>query len=630
MSAASTLVLGFTVSEVIYFAVCLPLLSGVILLAVSITSSIAGQPRSMSLVKTVSLLGPVGTFLLLIMACLMVGGAVPGLHLGPYFTWLHTAQSVISLTLLVDPLSLVMAFLVIGSAVFVIATQLTRNDPFLDDARYYTVLHFSLFFLLLVMFSESGLWLLLGWEGMALSTYLLFRFCSQGEGDSVFFLTRVTNMLLWIALFASTYALMSQGAVETDLFSLRGLEASAANFSDILVCAWVLPVLVYLGLVPFSLWFARTAQGPLLPLAWIHSVGLISAGVYVLARLNFLLLGQETLRQCLEILGAVTVLLGACLALFMTSLRRVLVYSTVSQSGLVLLAYATGAFSEGILHWSVQLMATLLIILSMGQGGRLATLALFLGCGSLAGALPLAGFFTRYDILWHLFSHGHWVSWGMVLLGSLLTAIYATRLYVLSRTAAGVVSETTRAEPSDFLSGFTRLMLVALLLGMTAQTVMESVWGRGLLRSWLFAVFEDNLPIRSQIYGQAQQMVMAGGSILILFHVGLVTYLLYTQRRIWIESWAFWARRWIQWVQHDFYLYETMRRLFIAPFLWMAEFVFRVFFERQVLQGVFVEGLASGVRLSGRALSRLNSGLIQQQLFWYVVGVALLLLWVLL
>jgi NADH-quinone oxidoreductase subunit L len=382
-----------------------------------------------------------------------------GLHFfQPYlgFEWMEAGGFSIPFALLVDPLSCVMMLVVtgVGSLIHIYSLGYMAHDE--DKVRYFSYLNLFTFFMLLLVLGGSLPLMFVGWEGVGLCSYLLIGFwyrkdSASAAGLKAFIVNRVGDAGLILGM-----AFMFHTLGSLDLASLAENASSLApealwEFGP----ATIACLLLFVGAtgksaqIPLHVWLPDAMEGPTPVSALIHAATMVTAGVYMVARLGPLYAISETAMMTVAVVGAVTALMAATIALVQTDIKRVLAYSTVSQLGYMFLACGVGAFGVGVFHLYTHAFFKALLFLGSGSvihamsgeqdmqkmGGLRTkipwTFWTFLAAVLAISGIPVfAGFFSKDEIL--LASLHHPVLFGIGSFTALLTAFYMARLLFLT------------------------------------------------------------------------------------------------------------------------------------------------------------------------------------------------------
>ncbi|WKT59623.1 NADH-quinone oxidoreductase subunit L [Microbulbifer thermotolerans] len=326
-----------------------------------------------------------------------------------------------------------------------------------DDGyrRYFAYLNLFVGAMLILVMADNLLLLYLGWEGVGLCSYLLigFWYRNSANGDAArkaFIVTRIgdTAMLLGLILLFSQFGTLSIRALNTAAAS-----APANNLTVTLAALLLLGGAVGKSAqLPLQTWLPDAMAGPTPVSALIHAATMVTAGVYLIARMHPLFNASETAMSAVGIVGALTLLLAGFSAMVQSDIKRVLAYSTISQIGYMFLALGVGAWTGAIFHLMTHAFFKALLFLSAGSvilslhheqslfsmGGLRRKLpftfgCFAIGCASLA-ALPFtAGFYSKDQILLKAWEYqgGFNGIWFTGILGALITGFYSFRLLFL-------------------------------------------------------------------------------------------------------------------------------------------------------------------------------------------------------
>jgi NADH-quinone oxidoreductase subunit L len=361
---------------------------------------------------------------------------------------------------LLDPLSSVMVLVVtgIGFLIHLYSTGYMAHEE--GYYRFFAYLNLFMFSMLMLILGGNYLLLFVGWEGVGLCSYLLIGFfiTKKSAGDAAkkaFVVNRVGDwgFSIGIMLIFFTFGTLEFSGVREAVFA--GVEAGIYNPGDTVFI--VIGLALFVGAtgksaqIPLYVWLPDAMEGPTPVSALIHAATMVTAGVYMMARSNFIYqLAPEAL-LVVAVVGALTALMAASIALVQNDIKRVLAYSTVSQLGYMVLAIGVGAFGVGVFHLMTHAFFKALLFLGSGsvilavhheqdmrKMGQLrkkipvtfATMAI--GTVAIAGIPPLAGFFSKDEILWRTFASGMWPLYviGVVVAG--MTAFYMFRMLFMT------------------------------------------------------------------------------------------------------------------------------------------------------------------------------------------------------
>jgi NADH-quinone oxidoreductase subunit L len=378
------------------------------------------------------------------------------------FKYAKSAGIDVSLGILIDPLSVFMVLVVSGVSFLIHVYSTAYMDSDRGYARFFAYLNFFVFSMLLLVLASNFVILIVGWAFVGAASYLLISFWYRRStatyaGIKAF----VMNVIGDIGLVIAAFILWQHTGHQ---LSYAGVFAGAkAGFHGIndgpLVAACILLLVgafAKSAQVPLHTWLPDAMEGPTPVSALIHAATMVTAGVYLIARMWPLFEQAPAAADVGAIGGCVTLLIAATIALVQTDLKRVIAYSTMSQIGYMIMGVSIGAYTAGLFHLMTHAFFKALLFMSAGSvisamggeqnmdrmgGFRRAmpfTFVMFLiGALALAGVPPFAGLFSKDEILVYALHRGGFYTVLGVLgyVGSLLTAFYAGRM--LFRTFYG-------------------------------------------------------------------------------------------------------------------------------------------------------------------------------------------------
>jgi NADH-quinone oxidoreductase subunit L len=417
-------------------------------------------------------LTPALAFLVSVWCVLRVGGLL-GSHEGlrfaqPYIgregtfaqdlAWISAGGFEVPFSLLIDALSSVMILVVtgVGTLIHVYSLGYMAHDE--DRVRYFSYLNLFTFFMLLLVLGGSLPLMFVGWEGVGLCSYLLIGFwykkkSASDAGKKAFIVNRIGDVGLILGMALAWNAFGSLDLVTIADHSNKLASEPFGQFGPVtIVC-----LLLFVGAcgksaqIPLHVWLPDAMEGPTPVSALIHAATMVTAGVYMVARLAPLYHQSATALAVVAVIGATTALMAATIALVQTDIKRVLAYSTVSQLGYMFLACGVGAFGVGVFHLYTHAFFKALLFLGSGSvihamsgeqdmrkmGGLRTKIPVtfwtfLIGTLAIAGIPPLSGFFSKDAILHHALETGHTGLFAVGLLTALLTAFYMARLLFMT------------------------------------------------------------------------------------------------------------------------------------------------------------------------------------------------------
>ena len=411
----------------------------------------------------------------------MQGAPEQALHIVRYGQWMPVGNLVIHWSLQLDQLSILMVLVItgVGSLIHLFSVGYMRDDA--SYARYFAYLNLFVAFMLVLVLGASYPVLFVGWEGVGLASYLLIGFwfsdkANAEAGKKAFVVNRVGDFGFLVAMF-----LIWVTTQQLDFVGAHAALGGMAGSPGVLAIA----LFLFIGCagksaqLPLYIWLPDAMAGPTPVSALIHAATMVTAGVYLVARAAPIFSGAPEASLLITAVGALTALLAATIALRQWDIKKVLAYSTVSQLGYMFVGVGSGAYTAGVFHLVTHAFFKALLFLGAGSvihamhhayhhthrdddpqdlrnmGGLAKYMpataaAMTLATLAIAGIPPLAGFFSKDEILASVFARAQgsplasasllgmpgstvlYLAYGIGVLTALLTAIYMTRLLLLA------------------------------------------------------------------------------------------------------------------------------------------------------------------------------------------------------
>jgi NADH-quinone oxidoreductase subunit L len=416
-----------------------------------------------------TLVGCTGPFLALVLSVMAFLRVQSGDVLtARLWEWMASGFFSVDIGFRIDHLSAVMMLVVtgVGFLIHVYSVGYMSHDP--GYARYFAYLNLFMFFMSVLVLGSSLLTLFVGWEGVGLCSYLLIGFWwKDGEkaraGLKAFLVNRIGDFgfMLGILLLFATAKEHARDFVSLEAFAAgAGQEQLQQGFLGPLSVATMACLLLFVGAcgksaqIPLYVWLPDAMAGPTPVSALIHAATMVTAGVYMVARMHFLFVMSPLAMAVVACVGAATALVAATIGFAQNDIKKVLAYSTVSQLGFMFAAAGVGAFTVAIFHVFTHAFFKALLFLGAGSvihalheeqdmrkmGGLLRVLpvtglTMIVGSFALAGVPPFSGFFSKDEILASVL-HPHpafpqgigGILYGVLLVASFCTAFYTFRL----------------------------------------------------------------------------------------------------------------------------------------------------------------------------------------------------------
>src|SRR5574337_927007 len=337
-------------------------------------------------------------------------------------SWIASGDFTVSFGFLFDPLSAIMALVVCGVGLLIHIYSIGYMGEDRDYHRFFALLNLFLAEMLILVLADNYLLLFVGWEGVGLCSYLLIGFwferpAAASAGTKAFLVNRIGDGAMVVGLI---WMILLFGSV--DFRTVLTEAPTVLTYGSVTVS--LLTLLLFIGAtgksaqLPLYVWLPDAMEGPTPVSALIHAATMVTAGVYMVARSHALFERSGVALDVVAWVGGLTALFAATIGLAQTDIKRVLAYSTVSQLGYMFAAVGLGAYAAGIFHLVTHAFFKALLFLGAGsvihglQGeqdlkkmGGLAprmlitTVTFLVGALGLSGVPPLAGFFSKDEIL---------------------------------------------------------------------------------------------------------------------------------------------------------------------------------------------------------------------------------------
>ena len=553
------------------------------------------------------------------------------------WTWLEAGDFEAGLTLLVDPLSVLMMLIVtgVGSLIIGYSNGYMAGDD--EERRFFAYMSLFVFSMLLLVEGGNFLLLLVGWGLVGLASYLLIGYNHErpsavAAAKKAFIMNAVGDAMMALAIFLLFW--------KTGSIAFGEVFESVDGLSDTVVTLAALGLLggavAKSAQIPLHTWLPDAMEGPTPVSALIHAATMVTAGVYLLVRLNPVYEAAPGIQELAAGLGALTLLVAGLIALVQTDIKRVIAYSTMSQIGYMFLAAGIAAYGNAMFHLMTHAFFKALLFLGAGivihalageqdirkMGGLKGRLprtywAMLIGSLALAGIFPLSGFWSKDSILASALEAGGlayvWAAAGF--LGAFLTGLYTFRmLFVVfwgepSAYAREHLHEPTRDEPHLWMAWTVGALAVGAVVAGWIQ--MAGIWHP--LSDFLHPVAEPKVEPSVALDWITSAIAVALG----LAGIGLA-WVLYAKRTRAVPRAAAAQRT----LERKFWFDELYDALFYRP----AAAISRSF-HRGVegpLVGGSIAATATGVRELGRTSTLVQSGYLRTYALAVMAGLALL------
>ncbi len=609
------------------------------------------------------------------------------------YTWVNSgvttgiAPLTISFGLLFDPLSATMLMIVtgVGFLIHIYSAGYMEDDP--GFWRYFSFLNFFIFAMVLLVSADNFLFLLVGWALVGLASFLLIGFWYQrrsavAAAQKALVINIIGDFGLLIAIFIifKHYGALNyytNGNGDIGVFNQVPGGGVTALTVTIICLLLFLACTAKSAQLPLYMWLPDAMEGPTPVSALIHAATMVTAGVYLVARANPLFEVSSTALLVVGVIGGVTALFAATIALFQLDIKRVLAYSTISQLGYMFLGESAHDYGSGIFHLTTHAYFKALLFLAAGavihalggeqdmreMGGlryrlKITFWTFLIGALAISGIPPLAGFWSKDEILSSLLAQAtsgggrvFYVLWALGLLTAGLTAFYMFRLvygifaggYRGSGPLKHAHDEEEEEEESLQPASQPRsdydiyeappvmtvptiiLAVLSVIGGLVGSFALISVPAWQPLATFLDPVFTNatwtNVPAHIPVASLSLQWISTGLGVGVALLGILGATALYRKGFQYKES----SNPLYQLVFHKYYIDEFFILVLIRPALWIGRTASR-FIERGALDGGSRE-VAAVFRGTAALLRRLQTGYVRNYALAILLGVVLIIVY---
>lgn len=606
-------------------------------------------------VGIIGTLAVVGSFVLSVMTFngFLASGSQPVVV--PIFDWITVGSLNIPFSFQIDQLSLLMLMIItgVGSLIHLYSIGYMHHDP--GFGKFFAYLNLFLFFMLLLVLGSNYVIMFIGWEGVGLCSYLLIGFWNKNTNYAnaarkAFIMNRVGDLGFLLGIFT---IIANFGSVEyQEVFSqVTGLSAG----DPVLV---TIALFLFIGAmgksaqIPLYTWLPDAMAGPTPVSALIHAATMVTAGIYMVIRSNlFYSLAPEAL-EIVGIIGAATAVFAASIGLLQNDIKKVLAYSTVSQLGYMFMGLGAMAYSASMFHVMTHAFFKALLFLGAGSvihamsdeqdirymGGLrkklpITFITFLIGTWAISGLPPFAGFFSKDEILAHVFEHNK-VLWVLGLIGSFMTSFYMFRLLFL--TFFGSFRGTHEQEHHLHESPATMTLPLIVLAVLSAAGgllgVPEALHGSNWLAEFMSPLFDAARQANPEAFGHAglshsEEYMLMGISVTVALIAAIMAYVMYVSKGAVPESDKVEKSGIQNLIYNKYYVDELYDNVFVKPIKALSAALYSA---GEVVIDFIVEGTGAVIRFLSNQLKKTQTGSVGDYVFAMVVGIVVILFWKLL
>jgi NADH-quinone oxidoreductase subunit L len=585
------------------------------------------------------------------------GSQVP--VIGNYFTWMVGGEATphpfrVEFALQVDQLTVVMLLVVtfVGMLIHIYSTGYMAHEG--GYYRFFSYLNLFMFFMLTLVMAANLIVMFVGWEGVGLCSYLLIGFwflkkSAADAGKKAFIVTRIGDFgfTVGILLVFATFGTVAFGEI-FDSAARNPVSEGVLTTICLLLFAGAIGKSAQL---PLYVWLPDAMEGPTPVSALIHAATMVTAGVYMVARMSPLFSRAPVAMLVVAIVGAVTAFYSATIGLVQTDIKKVLAYSTVSQLGYMFLACGVGAYTAGIFHLMTHAFFKGLLFLAAGSvihamGGEQDMMkmgglrkkipatywTMFIATLAIAGIPGFAGFFSKDAILEAAKDgpHANLALWLLGVAGAGLTSFYMFRLVFLTFFGAPRYDEHkvhVHESPKNMTIPLIVLAFLSIFGGWFAAPKL--VGGIDYFEKFLAPVFAASAPASDAISAAANDAVaspamdllhaLTGWPVLVGIAGLLVAWWFYIKNPDIPKRMAQSVHGLYTLLLNKYYVDEIYAALIVRPLLWISTNVLWHVVDEGLIDGT-VNGTATVARESGSEARKMQSGNTRSYAAWVILG----------
>ncbi|HEX9095664.1 MAG TPA: NADH-quinone oxidoreductase subunit L [Candidatus Dormibacteraeota bacterium] len=555
-----------------------------------------------------------------------------------YWTWIQSGSFNVPFNLLVDNLSIFMCLVITGVGglivTYAVGYMASENDA--SYARFFVYMDIFVFSMLLLVLAGNFIFLIVGWALVGLSSYFLIGFWYHRR--SAVLAARkafVMNVIGDVGMILATFVIFVSYHATTYRAVFKALPGNDSSSLELAAFLLLVGAVAKSAQLPLHAWLPDAMEGPTPVSALIHAATMVTAGVYLVGRMHPIYDIAVYAHGAVAIVGAVTALFAATIAIVQTDIKRVLAYSTMSQIGYMFLAVGIGAYSAGFFHLLSHAFFKALLFMAAGNvihamhdeqdmrkyGGLLKQLprtswSFLIGSVSLVGVIPFVGFFSKEQILGAAFSKPDdslaLAVWVFGFITALVTGFYTGRMWWMS-----FAGKPSAERPVEHPHEAPPVMLIPVLILAVLATIGGFIQTRALgFGPRLVDDFLQSVVGRQSWEGGASEVIATFVTMILATLLFLGAYRIYIQ-----HAWKPWSEV-VPWAQRllerKYYFDELYDAVFVRTMDGLARDGLR-YVEGPVIDGAVV-GAGELAEAGAHSLSLTQTGYFRNYVLVFVAG----------
>lgn len=557
------------------------------------------------------------------------------------FNWIALENFNISFGFLLDQLSILWLLFVtgIGTLIHLYSISYMKGDE--NYAKFFSYLNLFIFCMIVLVSGSNLLMMFIGWEGVGLCSYLLIGFWHKNQSyndaaKKAFIMNRVGDLSFLVGVFILAFLFQT-----LDYMTIKEALMNGTNHQINMWLGWA-TLALFIGAagksaqIPLYTWLPDAMAGPTPVSALIHAATMVTAGIFMITRLNFVFDLTPWVQDIIAVVGALTALFAASIGLVQNDIKKVLAYSTVSQLGLMFMALGFGAYEIAVFHVITHAFFKACLFLGSGSvihamGGEqdmrkmgglrkfmsVTYITFLLATLAISGIPPFAGFFSKDEILMVAF-HENKILWFLAAIASIMTAFYMFRLLFLTFFKDFRGTQEQKHQLHESPTTMTIPLIVLAILSVVGGAI--SLPGASWLNEYLKPIITNSATSHPHVLGTTEYALMALAIIGALIGIG-IAYNKYLQKNAIPPTDE--AITGFHKVLYDkYYVDKIYMKLIVNPIYALGTF-FRDYIELVLSEIIFGLGkIADSLSLQGKKAQNGNIGL---YLFAFVFGICFLL-----
>src|SRR5579864_2422616 len=621
-----------------------------------------GKKSSRTAVTTIGLVFPGAAFAWALLVALRFSSI--SLPYQEYIAhWIRSGSFSADFALYLDQLSLLMLLVVtgVGFLIHIYSVGYMWDDP--GYYRFFSYLNLFMFFMLTLVLANNYLLMFIGWEGVGLASYLLIGFwftkdSAASAGKKAFIVNRIGDFGFLIGLFLLIQHFGSLTFAQVfDQIKPMAPETGGAGLLTAIGILFMVGACGKSAQIPLYVWLPDAMEGPTPVSALIHAATMVTAGVYMVSRSHVIFERAPSALTVVAVIGTLTAFFAATIGITQTDIKKVLAYSTVSQLGYMFMACGVGAFSAGIFHLMTHAFFKGLLFLAAGSvihavggeqdmrkmGGLRSFIPwTFLTMGiatlAIAGIPPLAGFWSKDEILWQAYQTS-WIYWLVGVVTAFITSFYMFRLLFMTffgdyrgggSDAHGHDSHGHDSHGHGEPHESPMVMLVPLIILAFLSLVGGLVGIGNRFENFIAPVLGSGKAVEAagEAASHGTELVLMGISVAVALLGAMLAYELYISKPYLPQKIADSLGSFYEAVLNKYYVDELYAKLFVKPLVDGSTSILWQGVDRKVIDDS-INDAADGARHVSDEVRHMQSGNLRSYAGWIAAGAAVVIAYML-